>query len=137
MKAFIDTSSLIKKYVHEKGSDRFDQELKAISEITVAPIYWIELISAVERRKAQRTLPGQAAEYILKEAEKDLEYFNRVIWNELLEIKAVQLIRKHSLRTLDSVQLASGILSKADVFLTSDKNLCHAATQELKTVKLI
>ena len=137
MKAFLDTSSLVKKYVAESGSDRLEEQLENVGEIIVAPIYWLELNSALERRLHEKTLSAQQVTTIRREAGKDLHYFSRIIWNELLEQKAVELIKKYYFKALDSIQLAAGILSQADLFLTSDQNLYKTAAQELKHVKLI
>ena len=133
MKAFLDTSSLIKKYVSEKGSEELELQLDKVSEIIVAPIYWIELNAALERRLKEKTLPYQQAVVIRQEAEKDLYYFSKVLWNDSLEQKAINLIKKYTLKTLDSIQLASGILANADFFLTSDRTLYKIAFQETKT----
>ncbi len=137
MKAFLDTSTLIKKYVSEPGSDRLEELLEKVSEIVVAPIYWIELNSALERRLHEKTLSHPQVAAIRQEAGKDLTYFSRVIWNEVLEQKAVEMIKKYYFKALDSVQIASGILSRADLFLTSDQSLYKTASQELKSTKLI
>lgn len=132
MKAFLDTSSLIKKYVSETGSDRLDKQLETISEIIVAPIYWVELNSALERRLKEKSLSHQQVTTIRQEAVRDLNYFSKVIWSEPLERKAVEMIRKYYLKTLDGVQLGCGILAKPDFFLTSDQNLYEIATNEVK-----
>ena len=137
MKAFVDTSSLIKKYVQEKGSDQFEEQLERVGEIIVAPIYWIELNSAIERRVKEKTLSVHDASVIRREAKKDLHFFSKVIWNDVLEQKAVEMIEKHRVKTLDSLQLASGILSRADLFLTSDQDLYKTAAQEIKNTKFI
>ena len=137
MKAFLDTSSLIKKYVAEPGSDRLEEQLEKVGEIIVAPIYWIELNSALERRLHEKSLTQAQVTTIRREADKDLNYFSRIIWNEPLEQKAVELIKKYYFKALDSIQLAAGILSKADLFLTSDQNLYKTASQEFKSTKLI
>ena len=44
MRAFIDTSSLIKKYQMEPGRDRLLKILDAIDEILISPVTYIELI---------------------------------------------------------------------------------------------
>lgn len=137
MKAFLDTSALIKKYVAEFGSDLLEKHLEKVSEIVVAPIYWVELNSALQRRLHEKTLTHQQVAAIRQEADQDLNYFNKIIWNESLEQKAVGLIKKYYFKALDSIQLASGILSQTDLFLTSDQGLYKTAAQELKNVKLI
>ncbi|MBI4358808.1 MAG: type II toxin-antitoxin system VapC family toxin [Candidatus Omnitrophica bacterium] len=133
MKAFLDTSALIKKYVSETGSSQLETQLEEISEIIVAPIYWVELNSAIERRLTEQTLTRQQAIVIRREAGMDLNYFSKALWNDSLEEKAIEMIRKYPLKTLDGIQLAAGILARAEVFLTSDQDLYKAALKELKT----
>lgn len=137
MKAFLDTSSLIKKYVTEPGSDRLEIRLEKVAEIVVAPIYWIELNSALERRLREKTLTPSQVTAIRQEAGKDLIFFSRVIWNESLEEKAVEIIKKYYFKALDGIQLAAAILSQADAFFTSDRSLYKTAIQELKNAELI
>ena len=137
MRAFVDTSSLIKKYIQESGSEKFDSLLNQVSEIIVAPVYFLEINSAIERRLMERTITSAQANWMRQESRRDLHFFHQVIWNENLQHKAVEFIRKHQLKTLDSLQLASGCLSNADVFVSSDKALYKAANQELRKVLLI
>ena len=137
MKAFIDTSSLIKKYIAEKGSDEFDTTLKKISEIIVSPVYILEFHSAIQRRLKEKTLAAHQAAWLLTEAKRDFHYYSQILWGEDLQQKAIEIIQKHHLKTLDSLQLASACLSQADIFITSDQKLFQTARQELKNVKLI
>lgn len=137
MKAFIDTSSLLKKYVLEAGSDTFDELLKEISEIIVSPIYLLEVHSAIDRRLKKKDLTAQEAAWILSEIAKDTDYFAKILWNENLENTGLGLIGKHHLKTLDAIQLASALLSLADLFITSDRHLATIARKELKQVRII
>ena len=107
MKAFIDTSSLIKKYVKEKGADDFENLLEKVSEIIIAPIFWLEINAAIERRLREKTLTASQANRIRNEIKRDLFYFHKINWNENLEEHALMFIQKHQLKTLDSLQLAS------------------------------
>ena len=42
------------------------------------------------------------------------------------------MIKKHEMKTLDSIQLAAAIIAAADIFVTSDKKLYNSAVSELK-----
>ena len=137
MKAFIDTSSLAKKYIDEDGSEVFDRFLSTVSEITVSPIYILEIHSTIERRLKEKNLTLYEAQWIRVEVKKDLHFFSQVLWNGNLEQKALNLIAKYQLKTLDSIQLAAGCLSKSDIFVTSDQKLFLIANREIKKVKLI
>lgn len=67
----------------------------------------------------------------------DFEYFGIVAWSEDLEDAGVRLIRKHQLKVFDGVQLAAAVISKADLFLTSDKQLHKSALIEIKNSQFI
>jgi len=137
LKAFIDTSSLLKKYITEEGSDTFDHLLEEISEIIVAPFCLLELHSAIRRLLKEKRLTENEALQLLKETRQDILYFSRIHWNDNLEQEVLELIQKYQLKTLDSLQLACGYLSQSDMFITSDEKLYHAAKKELNNVKLI
>jgi predicted nucleic acid-binding protein len=137
MKAFIDTSSLFKKYVDEQGSSEFNKLLESIHEIIIAPTTLLELHSVIERRLREKTLLSEDAEWIEKEFLTDFNFFGVVEWNDELLEKAIRLIRKYQLRVLDSVQLSAAQLSGATLFVTSDKQLYKAAKNELSSVTFV
>ena len=137
MRVFVDTSSLFKKYVHEPGSLLFEGLIAEASEVAVSPATWIEMNAAIERRVSGSLLSVEEARWLRVEVRKDFAYFLQVVWNENLENKAVELIREHTLRTMDAVQLASGILSKSDLFLTSDQKLYKEAKKILRHARYV
>jgi len=132
MRAFIDTSSLFKKYVEEDGSKELDSLLREISEIAVSPITWIEMSAVVARRLREKSLTSQQAAWLKSEMYRDFQSFHRVVWNEALDKAATDIVYQHSLATLDAIQLASGVLSKADLFITSDRRLFEEAKKEVR-----
>lgn len=137
MRAFVDTSSLFKKYVEEDGSKELDKMFQGISEIAVSPVTWIELHAVIARRLRDKSLTSQQATWLKSQVNRDFPSFHRVVWNESLEKTAVELTNQHSLLTLDSIQLASGVLSKADVFVTSDRRLFQEASKLIRQVQFI
>ena len=64
MRAFLDTSSLFKKYVEEHGSNTLDRLLQEISEIAVSPVTWIEINAVVARRLRDKSLTAQQAAWL-------------------------------------------------------------------------
>jgi predicted nucleic acid-binding protein len=134
MRAFIDTSSLFKKYVEEDGSETLDRIFQDVSEIAVSPVTWVEMNAAMARRLREKSLTSQQAVWLTAEARKDFQSFHRVVWNETLETIATHLVSDHPLSTLDAIQLASGVLSKADIFVTSDRGLFEEARKEVRKV---
>ena len=136
-RAFIDTSSLFKKYVEERGSKKLDGLLQEISEIAVSPVTWIEINSVLARRLREKSLTLQQAGWLKAETQKDFQSFHRVVWNEALEEAATGFVYQRSLSTLDAIQLAAGVLSKADVFVTSDQRLFEQARREVRNALYI
>lgn len=137
MRLFIDTSSLFKKYVDESGGEAFEKLLSKASEIAISPITWIEINAAIERCLRTSALTPEKANWLRTEVKKDFAYFFLVLWNENLENRAVQLIRQNVLKTMDAVQLASGILSEAELFVTSDHQLYRAAKKIIRHTRFI
>jgi predicted nucleic acid-binding protein len=137
VKAFIDTSSLFKKYVHENGSDMFDTLLHSITEIIIAPITLLEINSIIERRIREKTLKISDAKWIEKEFFFDLNYYGVVKFNEKMIQQCIKVIRKYQLKVLDSIQLSSALISEPEIFIVSDKRLFSAAQKELKQVKFV
>ena len=137
MRFFVDTSSLFKKYVDEPGSDVFEKLVSKASEIAVSPTTWIEVNVAIQRRLKTNLLTSERADWLRTEIKKDFTYFFLVLWNENLESKAVEITRQYALKTLDAVQLASGILSKAEFFVTSDRQLYKAAKKVVPGVRFV
>lgn len=137
MRVFVDTSSLFKKYLEEPGSDAFEKVLSKATEIAISPVTWIELNAAIERCIRNYSLPLEQAGRLQSEIKKDLSYFWRIQWNENLEARAIEIIHQHALKTLDSVQLASAILSESDLFVTSDRKLYLEAKKIMKHAQFI
>jgi predicted nucleic acid-binding protein len=137
MNAFIDTSSLFKKYVDEPGSEKFDRLLENISGIIISPITILEINSVLERRIREKTLKTSDAEWIENEFLTDYAHFAVVKWSEDLISQSTRIIRRYQLKVLDSIQLSSAILAKAEIFITSDKRLFEACRNEISGVSFI
>ena len=137
MRAFIDTSSLFKKYVDEKGADTFDKLLQSVTEIIISPITLLEINSIIERRLREKTLNSSDAKWIEKEFMFDLDFYGVVELNEMLTSECIRVIRTYQMKVLDSIQLSSAIIAKPDVFIASDKHLCKSASAELKQVEYV
>lgn len=135
MRIFLDTSSLIKKYAVEEGSDDLEMVLKEATEIIVSPITWIESRNSLSRMYREKIIDQEECLLLRNELKKDFNFFNRVLWSDALEEKAIEIVEERHLKTLDSIQLAAGILSNADLFVSSDKKLLAAAKKVLKNVR--
>jgi len=137
VRALVDTSALLKKYIEERGSRELEEVLGGISDLIVSPVTWVELNSAVARRLRRKLLTAQQSSWILSEAEMDFHSYSQVVWSEELVETATRVAHRHPLKTLDAIQLASGLLSKADLFVTSDRKLFEEARKTIHKVRFI
>jgi len=137
MRAFIDTSSLFKKYMDEKGSDAFDTLLQSVTEIIIAPITLLEINSIIERKLREKTLSASDAKWIEKEFLFDLNFYGVVEFNEKLISECIRVIRKYQIKVLDGIQLSSAIIAAPDFFIVSDKSLHKFAGKELSRVEFV
>lgn len=137
MKAFIDTSALLKRYVEERGSRQLEEVLEDVSDLIVSPVTWVEMNAAVAGRLRRKLLTPQQSSWILSEAEKDFSSYSQVIWSEELVETAAKVAHKYPLKTLDAIQLAAGVLSRSDVFLTSDHKLFEQARRVISKARYI
>lgn len=132
MNAFIDTSSLFKKYVKESHSEKFDKIIQKLDEIVISPTTLIELHKAVQNRFKGHLITEDESRGILNEIVRDYPFFQIVVWSSALEKTAIYLVNKYDLKTLDSIQLSCAVISAVDQFITSDIQLSKAAEKEIK-----
>ena len=137
MRLFIDTSSLFKRYADEPGTETLIKLITEASEIIVSPLTWIEMNASIERYWRHYRLPPEKANLLRVEIKKDFLALSVVTWNENLTDKAINLVRSFALKSMDVIQLASGLLSESDIFVTSDHQLHLAAKKVIKRVQFI
>ncbi len=132
MKLFLDTSSLIKKYIEESGSDKLISLIMEASEVTISPITKIEFFSALSRLLHTGYIDKESYRIASHEFEIDYKDYKIILFQESIETLALELLKTYNLKTLDSIQLASVKLAESSKFITSDKKLYDSAKKELK-----
>lgn len=137
MKIYLDTSSLIKLYHYEEGTDLLDQLFKenTITKILLSELAQVEYDSAIWKKSRTKELTQEEVESLISSFKTDYSKFNFIKLNsEILDFSKL-LIAKYGvegLRTLDSIQLASVLKKKneIDYFITADKLLKNIAYKE-------
>ena len=135
MRAFLDTSSLLKLYYSEADSAALLQQLNpALDTFVVAELTWVEMHSAFQMKVRQGVLTQASATQRLQLLAQDWPDFTHVPLTSSLLAQAAQLVQKHSalaLRSLDAIQLACALAAgPLDAFFTHDQRLRDAATAE-------
>lgn len=136
---FLDTSALVKRYHVERGTAHLDAVFaEPDATFIIASITIAELTSALVRKREEGEIPREALLRILSKFSEDLiaEFWILDIERQHIQ-DAQELILRHGLRTLDSLQLSLLLVTKAlsPVFLCSDVRLLAAARAEGITVQ--
>lgn len=135
---FVDTSALAKRYIEEKGTDWLLSWILPEAEniVVISDITTVEMISLLARRLREGTLTTERTEILRTNflLHSDKEYLLIPVDEDVLQ-RARQLLQKHTLRTLDALQLASAlvaaeILEEPVIFVAADQNLLTAAANE-------
>ncbi|MFB2921142.1 type II toxin-antitoxin system VapC family toxin [Aerosakkonema funiforme] len=139
---FLDTSALVKRYVAETGSNWIKSITDSAigNDIAIAQITWVEVLSALGRRRREGSLSTDDFDYVLEEFREDFDNQYRVIEVDrmLIEI-AGQLVIQYPLRAYDAIQLASALRVQSFfatipdielIFVTADDRLINIAQTE-------
>jgi len=131
---FIDTSSLVKFFHNEEGTEAVTEMLSSQeNEIWVSELVRLEFVSALHRRFRN----GEIDEKILDEAiegfEAEITRFNMEPLSHVIVREAEDLLKRYGkeygLGTLDALHLGCfSLISESDwLFVSADENLCKAA----------
>ena len=127
MRTFFDSSGLAKRYIRERGSEKAEDILSGASEVAVSLIAPPEIISALCRLRRQNAISeaqyGQAKKGLFTDIE------DMTICNVTVPVigRAIELLERHPLRTMDALHLACAIDWQADLFVSSDRRQVSAA----------
>ncbi len=132
---YLDTSSLVKLYVEEIGSNEVKKLVKAAQIVSTSRIAYVEARAGFARKLREGELDRTGWEQIVKDLEIDWKRYFIMEVSETLTKLAVVLADKYPLRGFDAIHLASGLLlkrkTKLDVrFSCFDKKLKEAAQSE-------
>lgn len=139
---FLDTSAIVKRYIQEKGSAQIWSITRPQPRVRVvlSRITWVETLSALSRLHRE----GRLSKDSLQEATAALGYhfeseYRIVEIDKLVIALAGQLVRQHTLRAYDAVQLASAVRFQRKslalqamrlTLITADNQLLAAAKAE-------
>lgn len=140
---YLDTSAIVKRYRTEKGTEFIDRLFKEIetSEHRLATSFLavLEFVSAFRRLVKAKEISQEIFADSLARFVADVErYFAISSVDDTTISKSIFLIMKHTVKTADSIHLASAIelreilkISKERlIFVGDDEELCIAALNE-------
>lgn len=138
---YLDSSTLVKRYVQEVGTAWVQGLTNPTSPHTIitSAISEVEVISAAWRLVRMGTLPSQDALRLRQLLQTDILRFALINPDQPLRQLAQDLLERHPLRAYDAVQLASALAAHRRlqangltglIFVAADHRLLVAATAE-------
>ncbi|KHD06632.1 hypothetical protein PN36_26610 [Candidatus Thiomargarita nelsonii] len=137
MKAFLDTSSLLKLYHYESGTETLNAALsQGVDKIYLSELARLEFRSAIWKKTRTGEIDTDTANAVITCFQQDNVKFQWIyLENDVIQ-SAEELLMKYGqegLRTLDAIQLASALTLKEqqDIrFFTADQLLKSFFKQE-------
>lgn len=131
MRAYIDTSALVKLLIVEDGSVALAEALTGASVWTSRASY-VEARAAVARREREASAPREACAAARLQLQADWPAYTVVELSPGLAETAAEFAEAFALRGFDAIQLASAHLAKSSVpetvsFFAFDRRLNRAA----------
>jgi hypothetical protein len=141
MLIFMDTSALVKRYIDEEGSAEVDEYYTNDNRIAIAPITEMGFHSALKRKVVNESISSSTYDDAMAAWQMEKQSYDSVPFDDRLRQCAISTLKRHQLRTLDALQLASAImadLDDGDEFVVADRRLCAEAQEVLSaTVTLV
>lgn len=133
---FWDSSALMPLLIREKTSQLLRQLLADDSSFLF--VWWgseLECVSALARRERDSTLDTHAFSLALARLRQLAEVWHEIDPSDAVRETALRLIRVHSLRSTDSLQLAAAFMAaeqrpRSFPMVTLDSRLANAARKE-------
>lgn len=144
MKAYFDSSALVKLYVTEKFSPRARREAQALPQLPFTWLHALELGNALQVLTGRKLLVAKEADQLREQIEDDRQAHRLaetpLDWPKIFH-ESVQLSRAHSARllcrSLDILHVAAACELSCERFVSADeRQLALAAAAGLKTTDI-
>ena len=133
MRAFLDTSSLVKLYdPTEAGCDALLAALAPVTQIVLSDLAQVEFVNAFQRKIRRGDILAVEAAAVLATFRQSLADYEWIALTGPVLAHAAQLLQEHSglaLRSLDAIQLACALAANSStaLFFAHDQRLASAA----------
>lgn len=137
MKLFFDTSTFIKRYVEESGSDAVESLCSAADDVAVSILLPIEVLATFARLKREKKLTSADYKRIKDELFNDLRDIIIISLTPAIVNNSVNAIEVSSLKALDAIHIGCALEYKPDLFISSDRQQMSAAHKMGLKVKMV
>ena len=137
MRVFFDTSSFVKRFVDEVGSDEVEEVTEAASEIGLSIICFTEVISALNRKLRKEAISNETYQELKGSVLEDIQDVDIINLTPSVLERTTELLESNLLRSLDAIHIACALEWEADLFVSSDERQIDAAINSGLKIKLI
>ena len=137
MRVLFDTSSFVKRFVEEVGSEEADNTCQNATELGLSIICFPEIISALSRKLREKNITKEDYLELKFEVSKDIEDADIINITPTVLEKVILLLEENTLRSLDAIHIASALEWEAELFVSSDERQVLAAKNAGLNVKFI
>lgn len=138
MIAYLDTSSLVKLYFEEEGSESIQAMVEEADSLSTSWLSYVEARSAFSRKYREGGMTLAQYESVLSTFEDEWAKYSATEVSSQIMRQAGGLTEKHGLRALDAIHLASAMAIRDDrsrqpisvFFSSSDARLRAAGRAE-------
>ena len=132
MTLYLDSSSLVKLYVEEPGSDEVHRLLQKADVVITSVIAYAEVRASFARRRRERLMSPADCSSATRQFELDWARFASIPVGEHSALAAGRVADEHGIRALDAVHLSAfeEVLADAEGevhFSCADERLVKAA----------
>lgn len=120
MKAFFDSSALVKRYVEEPGSERVEALCQQSTALAVSAICLPEMISTLCRLRREGILTSNGYARAKREILEDLKDATICDITPSVIAQAIRLLETNVLRAMDALHIGCALEWEAQVFISSD-----------------
>jgi len=137
MRVFFDTSSFVKRFVEEVGSEQALDITQNASEVGLSIICYPEVISAFNRKLRAEFITEQTYTELKNEVLQDIEDIDIVNLTPSVLERTTKLLENNVLRSLDAFHIACALEWQADLFVSSDERQVIAGKKSGLKVEFI
>ena len=137
MRVFFDTSSFVKRFVEEVGSEQAVNITQNASELGLSIICYPEIISALNRKLRADFITDEIYTQLKNEVLQDIEDIDIVNLTPSVLEKTTGLLENNTLRSLDAFHIACALEWQAELFVSSDERQITAGINAGLNVEFI
>ncbi|MFO7772902.1 MAG: type II toxin-antitoxin system VapC family toxin [Dehalococcoidia bacterium] len=132
---YLDTSSLVKLYVEEEGSQAVRSQVSKATAVASSTIAYVEARAAFARKHREGGLGDEEYDRILNDFRQEWSAYLAIGVSEAIIALAGDLAERHGLRGFDAIHLASALalrdrLQSPIIFSCADERLEAAAKSQ-------